>query len=874
MIDSLYPTLCHRLEGLALDNPDLLACTELDSQAQTRASWTYGELWKEVELRAAGLIERGLQGERVVLALPSGLEFLATFHACLQAGVTPVMVVPPRRESGFAHLQAVIQDCHPQLLLSQDELRLGVGWARPADLRSSATVRPAQASPEKLALLQYTSGSTASPKGVQITHANLVANTQTIRRVLHQPEGCTLVSWLPIHHDMGLVSKVLQAVALGGHLVMMTPTTFLSRPFLWLKAISDFRAHTSGAPNFAFELLVEKVRPGDCKSLDLSCWKSAFCAAEPVRQRTVKRFCEAFGACGFHPDAFQPCYGLAEATLCVTCRYQPTEQPFLHLDREELAHGRVVETVAGFPYANCGTAVSPTQVSVLKPGSNEPALENTLGEICVTGPSVSPGYWGQSSGDGRLRTGDLGFLRHGELFIVGRLKDLIISEGRNLFPEDIEHTVESCCSEVSHGTCAAFALEVNDTENLVVAIELRRGNRPAIEAAVRAAVSKEHDVRVDHILFVKPGGLPRTSSGKVRRTACAQILGALCQSEKPPQAQPEPSKDPVENFLCRALAAEAGLPHVQGDTPFDNLGISSLVRFTLMGDLAQMLGRPVAGDATWRYRTPRELATALKSDDLDHLVVRHLGPGHPVIFVSDVSGSSLWSDEFIEAFGLDHTVLSLPLPSVAYPTLEERAASMVDRLRQRYAEGPYSLVGHCHHARLAYEIGRQLSESGAVVHTIAVIEGSVRTRASLTMREIWHQFRTRALWEGLKMLQRGQWGIILPVLARSAHLVANNLWLRFRGQIWGNKVPLALAKFRQNVLIGVQYTPKPSRLGVVVYRVRARAFSPLYTAGAGWDKVALGGVEIVDVQGDHMSVFKAPYVNAVADDLRNRLKRT
>jgi acyl-CoA synthetase (AMP-forming)/AMP-acid ligase II len=491
----------------------------------------------------------------VLLALKSGLEFIESLFACWYSGAIPVPVSLPRHQRLQHRLNGIINDSGARLAIGTIETRQQVsgGTALRAPLTWIATETanmPAPAVPDvctadtQVALLQYTSGSTGTPRGVVVTHANLIHNSGLIAEACSHREGDVIAGWLPLFHDMGLVGLVLQAVAAGMHCVLMAPERFLMRPWLWLQMISDYRACTSPAPNFAYDLCVERVDLERTTTLDLSCWRNALNGSEPVRPRTLERFAAAFAHCGFRRSALVPCYGLAEATLLVTATAQTRRIVRRRVDGSLVADGDAVGHVG------CGSPVRGTQLVIVDPKSRTVLPSGAVGEIWISGDSVAAGYWNdpQSTastfegvletqgdvGSSRvrwLRTGDLGFQdASGELFITGRLRELIIIAGRNHFPVDIERTVESAHSSIAVSGTVAFSVDIDGLERLIIAAEVRRplvvsrGERSTFEAEavcrrVCLSVSEENEVAPFDIVLLRPGALPRTSSGKVRRLA-------------------------------------------------------------------------------------------------------------------------------------------------------------------------------------------------------------------------------------------------------------------------------------------------------------------------------------------------------------------
>jgi amino acid adenylation domain-containing protein len=519
---------------------------------------TYAELGRRACAVAALLQQRCAPGDRALLVQPPGLGFIAAFLGCLAARVVAVPVHPPRRHSGISRLCAIARDTRPAVLLSTPALlgRLRAGQAECPELAGAEVVAtdgldPALAErwvepdvdPDALAFLQYTSGSTSEPRGVRVTHANLIHNERMIADAFGQSADSVILGWLPLFHDMGLIGNVLQPLYLGAPCWLMSPLAFLQRPARWLEALSRYRATTSGGPDFAYDLCVRKVGEAERSALDLSSWSLAFSGSEPVRAETLDRFAAAFAPCGFRRTAFYPCYGLAEATLFVTGGTRGTAPPVRTFAAAELAASRAMPVPAGAPGARplvgCGRPWGGQRVVIADPQSGAECPPGRLGEIWIAGPSVADGYVGQPEGteqtfrahlaDGSgppfLRTGDLGFLDGGDLFVAGRLKDLIILRGRNLYPQDVERTAERAHPDLRLGGAAALSLETEEGERLAIVLEVERRAAAEVEvvaAAVRQAVAAEHEAQVQAVVLIRAGALPKTSSGKVQRRACRE----------------------------------------------------------------------------------------------------------------------------------------------------------------------------------------------------------------------------------------------------------------------------------------------------------------------------------------------------------------
>ncbi|MEA5513945.1 AMP-binding protein [Nodularia sp. UHCC 0506] len=497
---------------------------------------TYAELDQKARTIAAHLQAMHWQGERVLLMYSPGLELIAAIMGCFYAGVVAVPVYPPRRNQNMTRLLAITQDAEVKGILTTVSLNdllqevakntVIAGLNKIATDRMILSVGEAWQTPEltkdSLALLQYTSGSTGTPKGVMLSHGNLLHNLAQIYQRFGHSSHSKGVIWLPPYHDMGLMGGILQPLYGGFPVTLMSPVAFLQKPLRWLQAISQTHATTSGAPNFAYEMCVRKIRLEECPDLDLSSWDLAFTGAEPIRQDTLERFATVFAPYGFRRAAFYPCYGLAEATLFVSGKNQK------NLELNHTAQGLV----------SCGIPSHDQTLVIVNPESRQPCAVGEEGEIWVKGESVAQGYWQRfqetaasfhaslASGEGGfLRTGDLGYLRSGELFVTGRIKDVIIIRGQNYYPHDIEATVAQSHPALSAYWGAAFSVEVSGEERLVVVQEVERNgwrtlDKDEIITAIRAAISREFGLQVDGICLLKPSSIPKTSSGKVQRFAC------------------------------------------------------------------------------------------------------------------------------------------------------------------------------------------------------------------------------------------------------------------------------------------------------------------------------------------------------------------
>ncbi len=552
-----YSSLVEVLRQQAALRPDKLAVQMYaDKPGETRAL-TFSQLYLQAADLGFRLASRTCPGDRVALIFPSSPEFVVAFFACLMSGLVAVPMMMPRRNSRNGASAAIITDCSPRLVLSLTALDVfpqdfrdlleneKIGHMPIALVDNPTENLLTERGPMDPAFLQYTSGSTSTPKGVMVSHANLLDNLQMIRDRLGNHAGSSHVGWIPLYHDLGLIMNLLQPIYLGANCVLIAPSSFMHRPLNWLKAIHEHRAEVALAPNFAFDLCADRFQPHQMEGIDLSCWKIALNGAEPVRAETIERFCDIFRPYGFAPEAMRPGYGLAEATLLVSCGRRGAPTRMMSVSTAALGHGRIAPPVDSRDTArlvSCGSPVVDLSIAIVDPNNHRPVADDAIGEIWVRGPSVAGGYYQrpeesegtftaylQTNGTpddtgGWLRTGDLGFLdQEGELFVTGRIKDVMIIRGINHYPQDIEAIVGACHPAIRRDHCAAFAIrDDNGTEQIVVVQEVERTHRHSFSeaelvAAIQSAVVTEKDIALHKIVLIRPGALPKTTSGKVQR---------------------------------------------------------------------------------------------------------------------------------------------------------------------------------------------------------------------------------------------------------------------------------------------------------------------------------------------------------------------
>jgi acyl-CoA synthetase (AMP-forming)/AMP-acid ligase II/acyl carrier protein len=517
---------------------------------------TFAQLRRRARAVAAHLQEMKAQNERALLLYPSGLDYVVALYACLYGKVVAVPAYPPRMNQNLGRLLSIIDDAQPTVALTTSAIfsRLqsrfnqvpslkSIRWliTDDIDLGQADLWKENRANEESIAFLQYTSGSTTAPKGVLVSHGNLMYNQAMMRESLEHDDDTVIVSWLPMYHDMGLIGNILAGMYNGAPCYLMPHVDFLQKPACWLKAISKYRATFSGGPNFAYDLCARKARQEQLEGLDLSCWRTAFNGSEPVRAETLRQFAEAFSPYGFRPEALYPCYGLAEATLFVSGDSVSKAPVVTIFDKASLEEHRAVASDRlqdGVAIVSSGKPCLEERIIAVDPQTLTRCDEGRVGEIWVSSAAVASGYWGRpeltdetfrarmsDTKEGPyLRTGDLGVVFQGDLYVTGRIKDLIVIRGRNHYPQDIELTGEASHPALRPGCSAAFAVAGKETERLILVAEINREWRNSVNLnevveSMRQAILREHEIDVSSIALIRPGSLPKTSSGKIQRSA-------------------------------------------------------------------------------------------------------------------------------------------------------------------------------------------------------------------------------------------------------------------------------------------------------------------------------------------------------------------
>lgn len=666
------------LRAAAADRPAHPAWTFVRDD-ETEVELSFGELDRRARTLAATLRSEGLhRGDRVLLLHPTGPDFLVSAFACMYAGAIAVPAPPPepaRLARTLPRVLSIVRDARPAFALGEpipaDAGAEGAPlprWldatATPAEL--DAPFAPVEAHPDDVVFLQYTSGSTGDPKGVRLAHRHLREMGRAIEEEWDFDAASVDVVWVPNYHDDGLVHGLLQPVWSGHRAYVLSPAAVVRRPLLWLRTIARVRATHSGGPNFLYELAVSRTRPEDRAGLDLRAWTSAYNAAEPISHGTLRRFVAAFEGAGIGWRTLRPVYGMAETTLVVSIHTLGRAPVVKFVSAGALERGHVAEVPADDPDARavvgCGRVVRRATACIVDPATGVAAPSGTVGEIWVAGPQVADGYWENAeateatfrarrsdTGEGPfLRTGDLGFLDDGELFVTGRAKDVIVLRGRNLYPQDLERSVDARHPALRPGCATAFSVRVDDEERLVVAQEVRDADIPdpaGLVAGIRQRLAEEHDVSPWAVVLLAPGGTLKTSSGKLARAATRDAflggdLDAVLTWREgnvpgPPASAAGRTERDVEAWLRERVGALLGVApaHVEADAPLAALGVDSVRALALAEDLGRWLGQRLPDTVLWEAPTIRKLAVRVARGAGEAALARPPASREPIAIV-------------------------------------------------------------------------------------------------------------------------------------------------------------------------------------------------------------------------------------------------
>jgi acyl-CoA synthetase (AMP-forming)/AMP-acid ligase II/thioesterase domain-containing protein/acyl carrier protein len=916
MMEMAGETLVDVLRARAVQQPDRLAYSFLPNGEAEEASLTYAELDLRARAIGAWLSSVSAAGDRVLLLSSSGPEFVSAVFGCLYRGAVAVPAYPldpARIGRTFSRLSRLLKDAEPVVALTTESslrlvedlirihpdlervrwmatesipLELAVDWKRP----------PIHA--ETLAILQYTSGSLAAPKGVMVSHRNVLENEKMLQDAHDYTGDNTFVGWIPLAHDWGLINNVFQPLYSGALSVLMPPEVFLQKPVRWLQTISRYKNVTSGGPGFAYELCVAKISSEEREGLHLGNWMCAGIGASPVRPATLDRFAAKFSDCGFRRQAFYCGYGLAEATLLVTDSEKFKEPRVLRVGRASLERNEVSidppKDVPANSMVSCGKAACGEKVVIVDARSDAMCPAGRVGEIWVSGPNITQGYWNNpvetdstfraflDSGEGPfLRTGDLGFLDDGELFVTGRLKDLIIIRGRNLYPEDIELSVERCHKGLRPGCTVAFSVPDEFDEGLVIVQEVRASHQAALEEiihAIRQSILQDHEVTAHTVVLVKERSISKTSSGKLQRSACRsaflsgalEILGqsTLAGDRNESRIGFVPPRTPTEKKLAKIWCEILNVKQIGIHDRFFDVGGDSLAATQCLARIAQEFGVEQFTRETFLYApTLGEMARAisdpakwvghenevlpLQSNNGSGVplilvfpgteyagLVRHLGPDRDVLGIRDI--------------GIDR----LPAPR----TIEQIATECVRRVRRHVPTGPYALAGWCASGIVALEVGRKLEEEGEEVAFVAIFDA----------RDIFlppmNQFRRRLV---------RSWRFAQRIVFFGSEV--RSLWRRAAN--WNAGVRKAARRFQELagdpsgilVLALQQYRPKPWSGRTIHLWAAERPKGVFRGPEFVWGHLSPAGFEFHEVPGDHDSMLREPNAKTIAEILGREL---
>ncbi|MDX1418190.1 MAG: AMP-binding protein, partial [Candidatus Promineifilaceae bacterium] len=666
MWQSINELLTYRAEHQAHD----IAYIFLDSRGRKEIAVDYESLFRRASAYAERLLRDVEPGERLVLLISPGLDYVVAFLGSLLAGVIAVPSYPPRNQTDLHKIRKILENSeacaialdrltHDKLSDDFDQLirERGLSLVTSPVANESGIDSPAYTAvnAESIAFLQYTSGSTAEPKGVVISHKNLLYNLNIIETAIAGNRQMVNVSWLPPYHDLGLVGGILSPLYCGFPGVLMSPVTFLKRPYVWLKTISDYKATITVAPNFAYDICVERVKSAQVATLDLSCLKIAFIGAEPLRYSTIQDFSKHFAAAGFRPQAFMPCYGLAETTLMVTCHARDKKPKTIQVDTKALHEHRIqsaTKSSSATTLVSSGVFMDGAgQIAILDPNTGAVCEANCIGEIHVQGESVSSGYWNNPvptqecfniliDGVHYFNTGDLGFFQGNDLFVTGRQKELMIFDGKNVYPQDIEAQLQSVAPNFAKARCVAFSIDHLNKEKLVIVQEVKAPNSEAIDidqlfSQYQSTIVENVGIGIDTLVLVRKSSIPKTSSGKLQRKLCREFflrgdLKELCRKVNPsalPPVLPIEDNEVVDalaqnertrltQLMINRLSRFCGVPRDQIDptASFHSLGIDSKSQAALAGELEEHLGVTISLDRLFDYPSINALAAYLAQE--------------------------------------------------------------------------------------------------------------------------------------------------------------------------------------------------------------------------------------------------------------------
>ena len=914
-------TLVHLVQARVAASPDKTAFTFLNESLDEEATLTYADLDLHARRIARRLLDGGHGGECVLLLYPTSAEFITAFFGCLYAGAVAVPVYPPRANRSVDRIKAIATSARARAALTTADVLSSIArrFTLPPELDVLAWIATSHhdspgddpgalpaIEPEHLAYLQYTSGSTGAPKGVMITHANLLCTLEDIHRNALHDEGTVMVTWLPVFHDLGLIYGLLQPIYNDFPCYVMAPLVFLKTPVNWILALARYEATHTAAPNFGYDICARHVDPSEVAGLDLSHWRAAIICAEPVRKPTVDAFTRRFGPIGFRENAFCPCFGLAEATLKVTATTANAPVVFAAMDPAALAANRALPVADPDGetryFANCGRTHIDAKVLVVEPETLTPCNENEIGEIWTASGNVAQGYWENeeataytfggmlASGDGPfMRTGDLGFLRDGDLYVAGRLKDLIIIRGRNHYPQDIEWTTENAHPDLVAGAGVAFSVDEEDRERLVVLQEIKRTALrhlivEDVVGAIRKAVALEHELEVHAVGLLKPGRLLKTSSGKLQRNACKkQYLAdaldtvALDIVDEPPPGPSIPlhptaddgalTDNPadVESFLVREAAELLRQPvdSIDVHDTILNIGLDSLSSMKLVsrlethfsvdipvGDLLEVESIARFSELITAKRLASWPASGPRGTYPTVIPLRTSGALPPLFCFTAGYGDALALSELSRALGPEQPFYLMQPPMIdgtpVHGALPDLVAHYLQHIHDLLGDRPCRLAGYSAGGLVSYEVASQMHRGGASVDHLFLLDPPFR-----------HSGFAQA---GYRLLRRIATGFPID-------------WRRMSS----TPIRMFFALFADdglahNLRLVTNYIPQPYAGRTTLFQGRTSYYAWRGTASR-WRDICSGPFAVRLTYGDHDSFLRGPYGTALAKSIQEACVR-
>ena len=660
-------TLVKLIQRRLEENPDRVVFRYRHDDGSHWCDVTYRLLDQHARRIAFRLKKDYQKGDRAVLLYAHNPEFFYAFLGCIYAGLIPVPGNPPTKHRHFTRLMSIVKDSGAKLILTEDLIYGFIGGSyEDADITFISTeqieeerrdVSVENPMPDDIAFLQYTSGSTGQPKGVMVSHYNMVYNVWCICEAAAIRKEAVKVDWLPSFHDMGLIAGYILAIMGNFETTFLSPVAFLKNPLVWIKVINEMRGNYTSVPNFALGMVAEKIEDAQLEGMDFSCFDQIYCGGEPVRKKTVDHFQDKLGPFGLKDTAVYPCYGMAETVLMITVKGRNEENMTICVDKNLLTRGRVklsqkTKDASSWLYS-CGRTWGDTRIEIINPQTMNPCGLDEIGEIWLKGSIVTKGYWEKpeanavvfngtisSSGEnGFLRTGDMGIVLDGHLYVTGRLKDMLIVRGRNFYPEDIEHSLEGCHKALRLNNCAAFSVDGENRENVILVQEVYEEIIQQVDAeevvdAMRKRITESYNIETDAICLISSRKLPKTTSGKIQRQECKRMYLAsefnvlhvwnrpvenVTWGKVPMDAGAPEGGDDIDDLKSwlRTLIAEKAQIHnsdIEGNSRFSDLGVDSVKTVEITDQIERKLGFALPPNFFWEYPTLDEAVAFLEDE--------------------------------------------------------------------------------------------------------------------------------------------------------------------------------------------------------------------------------------------------------------------